>query len=184
MAKKQIKTAAIAVPSTQAEAEKLLADIGRLQRQMVRIEADMNDHIAGIKDKHEKLAQPVNEEIESKFQALHAWAEAHRGELLKGKAKTAQLSTGELQWRITPPAVKFRRGAKVEAIVEQLEAAKLFDLVRTVKEVNKEMILADPERVAGIGSIEIKQREEFVAKPFESQIERAEPVKKTAKAAA
>ena len=183
MAKKPIKTVAIAVPSTQAEAEKLLADIGRLQRQVVKIEADMNDQLAGIKDRHEKLAQPANEQIEIKFQALHAWAEAHRSELLKGKSKTAQLSTGELLWRTTPPAVKFRRGAKIEAIIAQLEDAKLFDLVRTVKEVNKEAILADPARVADIPSIEIRQREEFVAKPFESQIERAEPVKQTAKAA-
>lgn len=184
MAKKQIKATAIAVPSTQAEAERLLADIGRLQRQVVKIEADMNDELAETKARHEKAAQPANEQIDAKFQALHAWAEAHRHELLKGKSKTARLSTGELLWRTTPPAVKFRRGVKVETVIFQLEAAKLSDLVRTVKEVNKELILADTARVAGIPSIEIKQREEFVAKPFESQIERAEPVKKTAKAAA
>lgn len=183
MAKKPMKATAIAVPSTQAEAERLLADIGRLQRQVVKIEADMNDELAAIKDRHEKSAQPANEQIEAKFQALHAWAEAHRHELLKGKSKTAQLSTGELLWRTTPAAVKFKKGVKVETVVAQLEAAKLFDLVRTVKEVNKELILADTTRVAGISSLEIKQREEFVAKPFESNIERAEPVKKTVKAA-
>lgn len=183
MAKKQIKTTAIAVPANQAEAEQLLADIGRAQRRVVTIEARMNDLLTEIKDQHEKLAQPLNDEIETKFQALHAWAEAHRGEILKGKSKTAQLSTGELQWRTTPPAVKFKKGVKVETIVEQLKAARLFGVVRTIEEVNKELILVDPKMVADIPSIEIKQREEFVAKPFESQIERAEPVKKTVKAA-
>lgn len=183
MAKKSMKAAAIAVPATQAEAERLLADIGRAQRRIVTIEARMNDLLVSVKDEHEKLAQPLNEEIETKFQALHAWAEAHRGELLKGKSKTAQLSTGELQWRTTPPAVRFKKGVKVETVIEQLKAARLFTLVRTVEEVNKELILVDPEMVMDIPSIEIKQREEFVAKPFESQIERAEPVKKTVKAA-
>ena len=183
MSKKGIKTIAVAVPASQAEAERLLADIGRLQRQVVRTETEMNDVLISVKDKFEKLAQPLNEQIETKFQALHIWAEANRSILLIGKSKTAKLSTGELLWRNTPPAVKFKRGVKVEAIVAALEAAKLGDLVRTVKEVNKEAILAEPERVAGIAAIEIKSREEFVAKPFESQIERAEPVKKTVKAA-
>lgn len=183
MSKKRMKTVAVAVPASQAEAEQILADIGRLQRQVVKTEAEMNDVLLGIKDKFEKLAQPLNEQIESKFQALHIWAEAHRHELLKGKLKTVKLSTGELQWRFTPPAVKFKRGVKVETIVAQLESEHLYDLVRTVKEVNKEMILLDPSRVEDIKSIEIKSREEFVAKPFESQIERAEPVKKTVQAA-
>lgn len=183
MSKKRMKTVAVAVPASQAEAEQLLADIGRLQRQVVKTEADMNDVLLSVKDRFEKLAQPLNEQIETKFQSLHIWAEAHRGELLKGKLKTVRLSTGELLWRNTPPAVKFKKYIKVETIVAQLEAAKLFDLVRTVKEVNKDAILAKPERVAKIAAIQIKSREEFVAKPFESQIERAEPVKKTVQAA-
>ena len=183
MSKKRMKAAAIAVPSSQVEAEQLLADIGRLQRQVVKTETEMNDVLASIKDKFEKLAQPLNEQIETKFQALHIWAEANRSILLIGKSKTAKLSTGELLWRNTPPAVKFKRGVKVEAIVAALKAAKLNDPVRTIEEVNKEAILAKPARVKGIAVIEIKSREEFVAKPFESQIERAEPVKKTVKAA-
>lgn len=183
MSKKSMKAVAIAVPSSQAEAEQLLADIGRLQRQVVKTEAEMNDVLISIKDKFEKLAQPLNEQIETKFQALHFWAEANRHELLKGKLKTVRLSTGELLWRNTPPAVKFKKGVKVDAIVAALKAAKLNDLVRVVEEVNKEAILAEPDRVKGIAVIEIKSREEFVAKPFESQIERAEAVKKTVKAA-
>jgi len=183
MTKKRMKTVAVAVPASQAEAEQALADIGRLQRQVVKTEAEMNDVLLGIRDKFEKLAQPLNEQIEAKFQSLHIWAEAHRGELLKGKLKTVRLSTGELLWRNTPPAVKFKKGIKADAVVAMLEAAKLYDLVRTVKEVNKEAVLADPKRVEKIAAIEIKSREEFVAKPFESQIERAEPVKKTVQAA-
>lgn len=183
MSKKRMKAVAVAVPASQAEAEQLLADIGRLQRQVVRTEAEMNDMLISVKDKFEKLAQPLNEQIEAKFQSLHIWAEAHRGELLKGKLKTVRLSTGELLWRNTPPAVKFKRGIKAEVVIAAFKAAGLDDLVRTVEEVNKDAILADPKRVARISVIEIKQREEFVAKPFESQIERAEPVKKTVQAA-
>ncbi len=182
MAKKRMKVVAIDVPSDQLGAERLLGDIGRLQRQVVKIEADMNDALATLKEKFERLAQPLNDEIEVKFRALHIWAEAHRHELLKGKSKTASLATGELQWRRTPPAVKVP--AKLaEAVIAALKNAGLNDLVRTREEINKDLILADPARVAGIRGIKIDNREEFVAKPFESQIERAEPVKMETKAA-
>lgn len=181
MAKKRMKTKAapIAIPRDQAEAEKLLADIGRLQRQVGRVEHDMNDALAAVKDKFEKAAQPLNEQIETKFQALHIWAEAHRDELLKGKAKTARLATGELQWRMTPPAVKIPRKI-TEAVIANLKTLGLGDLVRTKEEINKEAILADPKRVDGVRGITIEQHEEFVAKPFESEIEKVEPVKKAA----
>ena len=41
----------------------------------------------------------------------------------------------------------------------------------------KDLILAEPEAVDHIKGISITQKEEFVAKPFESEIERAEPAK-------
>lgn len=175
----RIKTAAIEAPTNQAEAEALLAEIGRLQRQVTVIEGEMNDRLAVIKDEHEKQAQPLNEAITAKFQALHTWAEAHKGDLLKGKSKTAKLSTGELSWRTTPPSVRIA-GASV--VIERLKQLGMDDLVRTKEDINKEGILADPKRVEAVKGITISQKEEFVAKPFESQIERAEPVKK-AKAA-
>lgn len=173
----RIKTDAIPAPSTQAEAEQLLAEIGERQREVARIEAAMNDELSAIKASYEKNAQPLNAEIEAKFSALHVWAEAHREDLLKGKSKTARLATGELLWRITPPSVRIAGG---DVVLERLKQLGMHDLIRTKEEVNKEAVLADPERVEGVKGITITQREEFVAKPFESQIERAEPVKKAA----
>lgn len=173
----RIKTDSIAAPASQAEAEKLLAEIGGLQREVMRVEHAMNDELAAIKDRHEKLAQPLNAEIDAKFSALHIWAEANRQELLKGKSKTAKLATGELLWRTTPPSVRISGG---EVVLERLKQLGMNDLIRTKEEINKEAVLADPARVEGVKGITITQREEFVAKPFESQIERAEPVKKAA----
>lgn len=70
-----------------------------------------------------------------------------------------------------------------DAVIAALKDAGLNDLVRVKEEINKDLILAEPARVAGIKGVRIESREEFVAKPFESQIERAEPVKKETKAA-
>lgn len=173
----RIKTQAIEAPVTQQDAEALLAEIGRLQREVARVEHAMNDELTAIKDRHEKAAQPLNAEIEAKFSALHVWAEAHKPDLLKGKLKTVKLATGELMWRTTPPSVRIQGQ---DVVLERLKQMGMADLIRTKEEINKEAILAAPERVEGVKGITISQREEFVAKPFESQIERAEPVKKAA----
>lgn len=177
----RIKTAALPVPRDQKEAEALLLRIGTLQRQVSRIEAGMNDMLADIKARHEEQAAPANAEIEVAFQALHAWAEANRETLCPGRLKTAKLATGEIAWRVTPPSVRIM---KPEVVIERLKHLGLTDLLRTREDINKDAILADPARVESVKGIAITQREEFVAKPYESQIERVEPVKTTTKEAA
>lgn len=169
-----MKAAAVAAPRDRAEAEQLLAEIGSLQRQVGRLEDRMNDQLTKMKKTTEDLARPLNAQIAVKFQALHVWAEANRAGLCRGRAKTARLATGEVSWRMTPPAVRVRG---VAAVIGRLKRLGLADLLRSKEEINKEAILADPKRVEGIEGIAIAQREEFVAKPFESQIERAEPAK-------
>lgn len=183
MAKKRMKAAAVAAPATLQDAERMLGEIGELQRRVVRIETDMNEILADVKTKHEELAQPLNEKIETLFRGVHAYAEAHRKSLLVGDSKTVRLSTGLLLWRKTPPAVNVSK-KNVETVIAWLKSAGLSDLVRTKEEINKEGILGDPTRVENYSLIRIKQTEEFVAKPFESQIERTvtlkNPTRKTA----
>ncbi|MEW6330193.1 MAG: host-nuclease inhibitor Gam family protein [Pseudomonadota bacterium] len=180
--KKRIKANAFPiVPATRQQAEEALQNIGTLQREIITLEAAMNDELAAIKAKYEKQAQPLNADIETYFQGLHIWAEANRAVLLKGHSKTAKLATGELLWRTTPPSVSLPKNQ--EAVIQALVKADLGHLIRTRQEVDKQAVLDDPEAVKGIAGIKIRQREEFVAKPFESQIERAEPVKKEVKAA-
>ena len=173
---KKTQALVVAVPKTQAEAEQLLGDIGRMQRVVSGIELRMNDQLSEIKTAHEQEAQPYNAEIDAAFAALHAWAEAHREELLRAGGKTAHLATGDLSWRRTPPSV---RVTKPDVVVEALKRLGLGDFVRTKEEVNKEAVLADPSAVKAVKGITVTQREEFVARPFESEIEKAEPAKAT-----
>lgn len=168
--KKRIKAPAVPAPATLEDAEFLLGEIGLLQREVVRIETVMNDQLSAIKEDYEREAQKLNEFVNDKFEALHIFAEANRAVLLKGNLKTASLATGEISWRMTPPKVTVTGAAKV---IERLKSAGLFDLVRVAEEVDKNAILADRKRVQGIKGIMISQKEEFVAKPYESQIEKA-----------
>lgn len=166
--KSTIKKTAMAVPQTQAGAEALIENIGTLQRQVSRIEADMNDQMATIKASFEAKAQPLNQQIAEAFDAVHAWAEANRSTLLKGKLKSAKLATGDISWRITPPSVAIRGKDAVMDALKRLVP----EFIRTKEEIDKDAILADPDRVEGIKGISISQREEFRIMPFESEIER------------
>ncbi len=169
----RIKTAAVSVPRTREEAEALLGAIGRAQREVTRIEADLNDRVSTLKAEAGALATPFNEAIEADFKALHAYAEAHREELCPSRIKTAKLATGELTWRIRPPSVRITGGDKV---IDALLRLGLGRFIRTKNEVNKDAILEEPDAVKSVKGISVTTGvEDFVAKPYETEIERAEP---------
>jgi phage host-nuclease inhibitor protein Gam len=167
----RIKQPAVAypVPVSREEASEYISAIGIAQRERGRIETLMNDELAAIKEKYEQMADPYNREISARAGGIQVWCEAHRAELLKGDAKTAGFPAGEVQWRKRPPSVVVR-GA--EAVIATLKRLGLNDFVRSKEEINKEAILNEPEKVLGVAGITIaKDKEDFVIKPFESELE-------------
>lgn len=169
-AKKKSIALTTPVPTTTPEAEALLFTIGEAQRQVAAIEVRMNEVLATARADFEAEAQPINTQIEQDFAALHVWAEAHKEALLIGKLKTARLATGEVSWRTSPPSV---RVTKVDDVIKRLRALALDRFVRTKEEIDKEAVLREPDAVEAIKGIEISQKEEFVAKPHQSTIEKA-----------
>lgn len=170
----RLKVRAIHAPGTQAEAEELIAQIGRIQREHARVQAQMNDAIEAARSAFQEPARLLNEQISERFAAVHAWAETRRAELTReGKTKTVRLATGDICWRTTPPSVRL---TQPEVVLERLRGLGLNDLIRSKEEISKEAILADPERVAHVKGISISQREEFAVKPHESALELAETV--------
>src|SRR5690606_26606449 len=122
-----------------------------------------------IKQRWEEEARPHAEAILALRQGVQIWCEANRDALTGGgKVKSVQLPSGEVRWRVTPPAVKLRA---VDMVLQLLRERGLGRFIRIKEEVNREAILADPEAVAGIAGIRIEQREEFVILPFETKLE-------------
>ena len=97
---------------------------------------------------------------------MQGFCEANRSELTNGgKVKTANLITGEVQWRQRPPSVSVR-GA--ESVIETLVRLGLNVFVRTKEEINKEAILNEPDAVKGVAGITVVTGvEDFVITPFE-----------------
>ncbi|GAA4650815.1 host-nuclease inhibitor Gam family protein [Kistimonas scapharcae] len=172
--KPRIKTTSLPVPTTREQAEQLLHDIGRLQRQVATIETAMNDRLSDVKRTFEDQVKPLNQGIDEAFEGLRIYCEANRDQLCKGNSKTVTLATGKVFWRKTPPRVTVRG---MDIVLETLKKLRLKRAIRTKEEVNKEAILLEPEKYTAIPGINITSREEFGVEPFESEIEKAVTVK-------
>lgn len=168
--KTRIKAAAsmATVPQAREGVADYIREIGDRQRELTRIEADMNDHIARIKERFEAEAEPHRQRIAALQSGVQIWCEANRDQLTQGgKVKTAAFTTGEIQWRTRPPSVRIT-GA--EAVLDLLRRLGLTRFIREKQEVNKEAILNEPEAVAHVAGISISQGEDFIVAPFEASL--------------
>lgn len=166
------KAASHPVPNTKGEAAADIRQIGDLTREHARVAAELNDQIAALTERY----QPRLEELKNQLSALQAgvqtWCEANRAELTgDGRVKTANLLTGEVQWRQRPPSV---RVTGAESVIAALKAFGLGRFVRVKEEINKEAILNEPEAVAGVAGISLSTGvEDFVITPFEVEAQSA-----------
>lgn len=168
--KTRLKTPAVSVvvPQNRDAAAQAIAEIGRLNRDLARLTADMNDELAVVKARHEEAAEPIRLKVEALSTGVQTWAEANRDQLTQnGKVKTAALTTGEIAWRLRPPSV---RVTGAEAVLDVLRRLGLTRFIREKEEVNKEAILNEPEAVSHVPGIAISQGEDFVVVPFEAEL--------------
>lgn len=166
---KTSKNPEIPVPSSKEECSEAVSEIGRLQRERVRIETAMNDELARIKERYEAEAAPCGERIGLLVKGVRIFCEARRDELTDGgKSKTVALAAGELRWRVPPPKVVIR---SPDAVMSALRRLGLQRFIRTKEEISKEALLLEPEAVQQIRGISISQKEQLVIVPFESQLE-------------
>jgi len=171
--KTRIKAKAqLAVPQNNGEAAADIRQIGDLQRQLLREQAEMNDAIANVTARYQPRLEELGGELKTLQEGVQAFCEAHRDDLTSGgKTKTANLITGEVQWRQRPPSV---RVTGAEVVIETLTRLGLIRFVREKLEVNKEAILSDPDGVKGVAGITVVTGvEDFVITPFEQQAEAA-----------
>jgi len=162
-------TAQINVPQNNGEAAADIRRIGDLQRNLARMQAEMNDAIAHVTGLYQAPLEAMTKQITDLQKGVQAFCEANRDDLTNGgKVKTANLITGEVQWRQRPPSV---RVTGAESVIETLRRLGLSQFVRTKEEVNKEAILNEPEGVKGVAGITVVTGGgDFVITPFEQEV--------------
>lgn len=160
----------VQAPQSKADVANDIKAIGDLQRQLGRIEATVNDQIAEITAKAAPQIDAMRERLQALQAGVQTWCEAHRVEIC-GKGKSANLVTGEVNWRQRPPRVSV---SKEEEVIQRLRGLGLLRFIREKEEINKEAILAEPAEVAGIKGIKVVTGvEDFVITPFEVEVEKA-----------
>lgn len=167
---KRIKSAAaVYVPQSKEDVTCDIRKIGDLQRELARVETAMNDEIGEITDRYAPQMDVLKRDLEVLQKGVQGWCEANRDELTNnGKTKTANLVTGEVQWRNRPPSVSIR-GA--DSVLETLLRLGLERFIRRKEEINKEAILNEPTAVAGVAGITVKSGiEDFAIVPFEQTV--------------
>lgn len=171
MAKTRIKSSATAVdvPQNREAAAAAIAAIGIANRELQRINADMNDALAACKEAYEMEAEPYKLKIQELTDGLQIFAEANRATLTNNyKVKTVALTSGEITWRMNPPSVRLTDTE--ENVIAACEAAGLREFVRYTPSVNREAMKANPEEAKHIAGVRIGQSEAFVVTPFEAEL--------------
>lgn len=164
----RIKTKAQAtIPQSKLDCQADIKKIGDLQREHIRLMADVNDQVANITKASAPHLDLLGEQIELLQTGVHVWCEANR-EMLCGKGKTANLVTGEVSWRQRPPSVRI---SSADTVIDTLKRLGLSRFVRVKEEPNKDAILAEPDAVRGVAGIAISTGvEDFIIAPFEVEV--------------
>lgn len=178
------------VPQSIDEVNHAIDTIGAHQRELQKLEAEMNEKISGIKAEYGLRAEPFVAEIKALAAGVQVYCDAHRGELTQGmKVKFARLAAGEVTWRLGNPAVRIKKGISEETILQLLRGLKRTEYIRTREELDKEAILGASEvrsaldelvfspgkpkvvQVAGLAELTVQQAESFAIKPHASELE-------------
>jgi phage host-nuclease inhibitor protein Gam len=169
MSRTKTRGANLPVPQNKDDAARAVQEIGTTDRQIARMEADLNDAIAEMKRQAEALAQPLRERRDAVTEGLKVWAEANRDKLTDGgRVKSADLGTGKISWRFRPPSA---RVTKVEAVLEHLKKLGLQRFIRVKEEPNKDAMLAEPDVARTVAGVTIgSEGEDFIVEPFEVEL--------------
>lgn len=171
--KTKILGANLPVPQNRDDAARCVREIGDDRRRLARLEADMNDRIAALKQRYEEQAGPISERVTAATEGLKIWAEANRTALTGGdKTKTVDVGTGEIKWRLRPPSVTIR---KLDDVLVRLRELGLTRFIRVKEEANKDALRAEPEIARTITGVSIGTAgEDFIVEPFEAALAAAE----------
>ena len=156
------------VPQTRNEVADHIDLIGTAQRELQRMELDIDDIVSKLRlDKQPKIKQLTNT-IAELSKGVQTWCEANRDSITdNGKVKSANLTTGEVNWRQRPPSVKTRASAQ---LFEKLKRLGFSFFIRSKEELDKDAILAKPETAKDAGIEIITGVEDFVITPFEQKL--------------
>lgn len=168
--RQSIKTEVVPIPTSVEEAVNFLGKMGKLQREIGKVNTNLNNRVEKLKEQAMEKTVPKEKDLDQLFEGLFIYAQSHREELTEGdKKKTVAWPTGKILWKWSKPAVELL--VDEDIIIKRLKDYELERLIHTKETVDKNAVLKEPEAIENIKGIEITQKENFTAKPDELKIE-------------
>lgn len=153
--KARAKKAAVPVPATIAEVERLEQLMSAYLQSIETFELDAQIRISAIEEELALKVSPILEQVRTLASQIYAYASEHRDELTQnGKTQSAALGVaGVIKWIDTPDSIHV---ADTEAVLKALRVLGLSDFIRSgPDEINKQAMLNDKERAAAVPGISI-----------------------------
>jgi phage host-nuclease inhibitor protein Gam len=157
--------------NTREKVDAALARIAAHQREIDRIEAELNE---GIDNQNAAAGQAAREHViavANVTASLKAKALENRAELFGG-AKTLNLPHGELGFRSSTSLCLARKNKTWDDVLEDLIGQGQLDAVRVIREVNKDVLKAWPDKTLAAFDLRLKTTEKFFVKPDVEKLQR------------
>ncbi len=161
------KTKAISrVPQSREDAVWSVGRIGTLRRMIAQHRSTAEEAIRVAGEQLERDTADLITELAEHERGVQTWCEANRNGLTgDGKVKFHDFGTGQIKWRSRPASVSIRG---VETVIEAFKKLGFVAFVRVKEELNKEAMLADPDKARMVAGVTIKSEgEDFVIEPSE-----------------
>jgi len=146
------------------QADAALARKGAAEREIKRIELELNEEIDALKQTAKKKSLPYEAAVEKEDAYLEGLALEHRQDLF-GAAKSLPLTHGEIGFRSSTALCLLNKRFSWAGILERFDALGLKAFIRTTKELDKDRIKTlHPDQLAEHG-LKLRTTEKFFAKP-------------------
>lgn len=138
------KDTAVPAPADAAEATLMIGEFVAIDREVALERLAAEAAIDRIKAQRDNRLRELEAQAAPLFAGLKAWWEAGgKDELAKGK-RSAEVAGAKIGIRLTPPAVKLKRGVKVGDVIaymRDLRWARAKDFLRTKIDLDKQAVI-------------------------------------------
>lgn len=138
------KDTAAPAPTSAAEATLMIGEYVQIERDQTLERLAAEAAIDRIKQQRDQRLRELEAEAQPLFAGLKAWWEAGgKDELAKGK-RSAELAGAKIGIRLTPPAVKLKRGVKAADVIawlRDLRWARAKDFLRMKVDLDKQAVI-------------------------------------------
>lgn len=176
MAKKpKLKTPAVDAPQSTHDCACRISAFGELQARRAALVAEMSERQRQIGEEYQERITKIDDRLKLEHLAIQMFCEPKRTELADDNGvKYIDFTTGRVEWRKQPDTIAAPQKAEnLDTVLGILEARGLHRFIRVKREINKEAMSMEREKlpglIAGIPGLELRTgKEAFTIKPMET----------------